>query len=102
MSVLTKIGLKVSEPKIPTNRQSIQTGKFAPATLTTGLHPAIENRATERMIMANRNLGRFPFGAPTTLPAYVIKRITQRRARNLQQSLKWPIQFQDQKNGACD
>src|SRR5207244_5950182 len=51
-----KTGLKDSESKIPANRQSIHTGKFAPATLITGLHPEMKNIGQERTKWLNRKL----------------------------------------------
>lgn len=43
MPVATNNGLIHSALKIPANKHSIHTGKFAPATLITGLHPARKN-----------------------------------------------------------
>ncbi len=56
MPVATKTGLKESETKIPANRHSIHTGKFAPATLITGLHPEMNNKKNQQTRRGNRKL----------------------------------------------
>jgi hypothetical protein len=47
-------GLKDSAARIPASRHKIQTGKFAPAILITGLHPEMKNKQAGH----NRRAGR--------------------------------------------